>query len=160
MYVSGDSPDSVYAFGNVADAALEAAHPNMVKRQRIAALNPGDGDGFVYTAPTGSLKPNGWGLFDTHGNVSEWCSDRYTLEYYSQLHAAATKKGSVTEPAVTLDPKGPDSTLNDQYGNWRANRGGAWTNSPITARTAWRGFGEASDSFCYTGFRVVAVMAE
>ena len=160
MYVSGDEPDGVYAFGNVADAALEAAHPEMTKRQRIAGLSPGDGDGFVYTAPVASLKPNAWGLFDTHGNVWEWCSDRYTIDYYNELHTAAVKKGSITNPAITIDPLGPEKTLNDRYGDWRAMRGGAWTNSPITARSAWRGFGEAGDAFCYTGFRVVAELRE
>ena len=124
IYLGGDSADTIYAYGNVADAALEAAHPGMALRQRIARLEVGEGDAFVYTSPVASFKPNSRGLFDTHGNVWEWCSDKFHPRYYTQLTGGSVMNSDPLNLPVVVDPQGPETSLHDKYGDWRSIRGG------------------------------------
>lgn len=63
-------------------------------------------DGFATTAPVRSFEPNGYGLWQTVGNVWEWCEDVFDA-------------GTYTAEAVT-DPRGPDT------GTTRVMRGGSY----------------------------------
>ena len=66
----------------------------------------------------GLKNPNAFGLYDMHGNVSEWCNHKYHAEYY---------KGSPLK-----DPLGP--AIGDNF----VFRGGSFGDSPIYTRSANR----------------------
>jgi len=55
-------------------------------------------DGHAQTAPVGSYSPNGFGLYDTHGNLYEWCRDE--LMTYDESESDPNLSG----PLLDLDP--------------------------------------------------------
>ncbi|MET8720438.1 formylglycine-generating enzyme family protein [Streptomyces misionensis] len=63
-------------------------------------------DGYLTTAPVRSYRPNGYGLWNTAGNVWEWCADWFSPTYYAQ--------------APLDDPRGPEA------GTTRVLRGGSY----------------------------------
>ncbi|WP_347110460.1 formylglycine-generating enzyme family protein [Paenarthrobacter sp. S56] len=69
-----------------------------------------EGDGFLSTAPARWFAPNGYGLYQTSGNVWEWCSDWFLPKYYRTCLAQGTVE----------NPQGPS------IGSGRVTRGGSY----------------------------------
>ena len=91
-------------------------------------------NGENHTWPIGLAKPNDFGLFDMHGNVSEWCHNRY--EQYSSEEG----DGMDGEPAVSSES--------------RVLRGGSFTNLASWARGAFRYNVDPANRSVVSGFRV------
>lgn len=70
----------------------------------------------------GTKKPNPWGLYDMHGNVTEWTLDQYDPEFYKQFANTVAQNpwNKATKPY-------PHSA-----------RGGSWDDSPAKLRSAAR----------------------
>jgi formylglycine-generating enzyme required for sulfatase activity len=57
---------------------------------RFPDVNTRD-DGFLTTAPVKSFRPNGYGLWNTAGNVWEWCADWFSPTYYASSPSASPR---------------------------------------------------------------------
>ncbi len=90
--------------------------------------------------PVGQKQPNAWGLYDTSGNLWEWCNDFYKVNYYKE--------------SPGQDPTGPAEGSN------RVVRGGAWRFSAERCRAGYRynenpGYSDVCFGYDIYGFRCV-----
>lgn len=96
-------------------------------------------DGYAGTAPVRSFEPNGYGLYNTVGNVWEWCSDWFSRD--------------VDVQSQRINPKGPHTGTN------KAMRGGSYLCHQSYCnryRVAARSSNTPDSSTGNIGFRCVA----
>jgi formylglycine-generating enzyme required for sulfatase activity len=93
------------------------------------------------TKPVGSYPANPWGVFDIHGNVSEWTCSEYFAVYNGTEQRCQTASSSIT------------GMMNES--TEFVNRGGSWALGAQWARSAERSKKMPSTSDSQTGFRLV-----
>jgi formylglycine-generating enzyme required for sulfatase activity len=96
-------------------------------------------DGSPKLSPGGSRKPNDFGLFDLHGNVSEWCQNRFVGPLDGLTSNAGTVPGQL--PAIG-------------DGERRVARGGSYLDPPDAVRATARTPHAPREKSLQLGFRV------
>jgi formylglycine-generating enzyme required for sulfatase activity len=131
-YWFGSDPREFGRMANLADASMKGfrtsydnlgQHFSFTHLPYVEEVN----DGSMITSPVGLYRPNPWGLFDVHGNVSEWTRSSFHAYPYDPQAAGALKVA----------------------------RGGSWHDLPQHATLAFRYAYEKHQAVWDVGFRVV-----
>ena len=125
--------ETPFSFGETITAEQANFNEDNLNRKNQKGTNRQD------TVQVKSLPCNRWGLYQMHGNVSEWCSDWYG-EY---------------SPQSQFDPTGP------KRGTSRVVRGGSRYRNARRMRSACRDRNAPGDRYRNLGFRLLsAVLSE
>ena len=131
---AGSKAQVACSYGNSSDVAAKT-------REAIWA-GVGCNDGFLYTAPAGSLSPNSLGIFDMHGNVWEWVSDCWHATYASEEE----KNAPICKYHVL------------RGGSWASEfrflPDGIWMGEAVAYRSAVRGWETSVKARNSIGFRI------
>jgi len=123
----GDDATAACASANVADRSAAAQFPGW----KVEPCS----DGYVYTAPVGTFKPNAFGLYDMLGNAFEWVQDCWHADY----------QGAPVDGSAWMDANCTEHGL----------RGGSWFTSPAQVSAMARNRFEQDYRSDSVGFRLV-----
>ena len=104
------------------------------------------------TTAVGTYPPNGYGLYDTAGNVWEWCLDGYNAHFYLDTPTRNPIGGEVGTEVLIADFTNVDTP--------RVLRGGAWVEDPRMVRVAVRDKENPVRTLSLVGFRCVRDVSE
>lgn len=111
---------------------------NMNKLGRYSKNRDDGKGGYNEHTTVGSYQPNGWDIYDMHGNIAEWC-----LDWYGEYGGDAT------------DPKGARKIGSADA---RVFRGGGWNADVYNCRSTIRNsMGFPGSSASNRGFRIILV---
>jgi len=133
-YWTGDDLNMLIGAENIDDSGLDLE----------GSPPPPAQDAFRLIAPVGSLGVNPFGLFDMHGNVSEWCRD----VYHYDLGDDRLARGDGARDGFDAESASQDRMLD------RVVRGGNYTRAPDTCMSADRGSIQGANWNPGTGLRV------
>lgn len=134
-YSTGNDASSLQGYANVQDTSFDSKFPGLdFAKYPSFSFN----DRHSFTAPVGSFKANGFGLYDMHGNVLEWCQDD-SRKYQDR---------EMVDPNFVFERSD------------RVSRGGGWHSAPVDVRSSHRSRLVAGGRNFFLGFRLVRSSSE
>jgi formylglycine-generating enzyme required for sulfatase activity len=131
-YACRAGTNTAFHFGDGISLALANYHRNVGYSSSMHSKSREE------TSNVGSYPPNSFGLYDLHGNVSEWCQDTWHDNY----------AGAPTDGRAWITMRG---TEHDAH----ILRGGSWYYSERGCRSSTRDYYSPDYSSMSIGFRVV-----
>ena len=126
----GGLAGEAYPWGNT----IDATHANYARH---------------FNAPiaVGQYPPNGYGLYDMAGNISEWCLDEYDPDFYATSPRENPFSNGTREEVINSF-----KVIKEKN---RVLRGGCWSDNGWFLRVAYRDWGPQNYTSVFRGFRCV-----
>jgi formylglycine-generating enzyme required for sulfatase activity len=131
-YAARAGVETTYPWGNDVEQACSSANVADLTVKKALNWDPvvNCADGYIYTAPRGRFRANGFGLYDISGNAWEWTCSAYTENGYDGSEKRCAGGGN------------------------RVVRGGTWLSNQDYLRSADRTGGSPNYRFIGIGFRL------